>query len=160
MSDFRSEARVPAGSAQGGEWTAGGYSRSDNSKRTYKAATREKQQMADASEKHVALILNRQRTDDNSPMDTIVLHNGKTLGVEVKTIIDKEARDQVTMHKDSLARKMQWVHANHASAHTVAVDMRGAEAKVYYRRGFGSYKLHTMIPVNSPAHLMQLMGLI
>jgi len=114
--------------------------------------------LADKSERYVAAMLNGDRTADNLPMDTVVKFGGKTYGVEVKTIMDND-NSKITMHKESLERKLKWAHSNRASLHTVVVDVRHGEPKMFYRHGVGSFRLHTLTPVNDGNHLRQLMGM-
>jgi phage gp29-like protein len=131
--------------------------------RTYKPATQEKQAIADREEQRVAMALKGRRTDDNDPVDVIVKIGGRTHGVEVKTFVDN-SNNKVTVHPESLRRKMGWERKNNGVLHTVVVDKRNATAPglysghdLYYRRGTGSFRLGTMTRVRSIQHLKDLL---
>jgi len=82
---------------------------------------------------------------------------GKMHGVEVKTLVDNK-NNKITMHPSSRARKTAWAHSHHARLHTVVVDSR-AKNKLYYHKGVGSFRMGSLQPVSSAAHLRRLMGL-
>ena len=88
----------------------------------------------------------------------------KTKGIEVKTMIDND-NDKITMRKGAVEKKTAWMRRNHASVHTVVVDDRDkfgnknfSGHRLYYRRGFGSFRLVNMIKVESPEHLKRLLS--
>lgn len=134
---------------------------------THKPATQAKQFFALAQEQRVAGMLDAERLDDNEPMDLVgVAASGRKYGVEVKAFVDN-SNDKVTMHPDSLKRKLSWARKEKASLHTVVVDGRkrfGAAAKEYsgnelwYRKGVGSFRLTNMVPVRDATHLRALLS--
>ena len=125
---------------------------------THKPATAHKQRLADEAEKRVARMTGGERTGDNLPVDHVIKSKaGKVFGVEVKSVSENR-NDKLTMHPESLARKVTWGHANHASLHTVVVDLRGKLPRVLYRKGVGSFRLANLTTVRDAAHLRQLMG--
>ncbi len=132
---------------------------------SYKPATAAKQQYAVKQEQRVAKMLGAVQLDDNEPMD---IHGttaaGKRYGVEVKTFVDN-SNDKVTMHPDSLKRKVSWARREKASLHTVVVDARDlfgvtgySGQHIWYRRGVGSFRLRAMVPVRDAAHLQALVS--
>jgi len=136
-----------------GKWTKGGGSapssdshksaRIARAKSTHIPSTRSSQKAAARSEKVVANALQGKSTDDHEPMDVVVNENGRVIGVEVKSILAGK-NDKITMHPDSLARKVEWVKAHKATGHTIAIDLRGGQRTFYYRKGFGSFRLSSM----------------
>jgi len=106
--------------------------------------SKEKERIATQSEEVVARALKGKRTGDNHPMDVILTANKRRHGIEVKTIIDGK-HNKITMHKESLARKLNWAKKNRAQTHTVVVKGQ----HVYYRKGLGSFRLETMQELDS-----------
>jgi hypothetical protein len=165
--DVSSVPRVPSGPG-GGEWTTGGASgragasgrtsseRAATAKATYKTSSKAKQDLATAAEQRVAKMLGSEPTPDNLPVDVVVKSGGKTYGVEVKSFSDN-GNNKITMHPESLARKVAWGRSNHASIHTVVVDTK--TRSVFYRAGVGSFRLHTLTRVENAAHLRRLIGI-
>lgn len=128
-----------------------------NALATYKPSTKEKQDRATAAEQRITKMIGGKGTDDNSPMDVTVTVGRKTIGVEVKSIQDN-GNNKITMHPESLKRKVDWAKAGRGrSVHTVVVDTR--HNKIYYREGAGSFRLHTLTPVKDAKHLRSLLGL-
>jgi hypothetical protein len=135
----------------GNQWTSGGggsekivNSRAARAIATYKPSTRAKQRLALDSVHKVAGIIGGTPTGDNQPMDVVVqTPKGKTIGIEVKTLIDN-SNDKITMHPESLARKEQWTRQNKAEGHTLVVDKRGGKTIFYHRKGFGSFRVSNM----------------
>lgn len=132
-------------------------------KESYKPATAEKQRWAEGNESTVASMTGGKGTDDNKPADVVVKIDGKTHGVEVKTLLEGR-RDKVTMHPKSRERKEAWAKKNSAVLHTIALDDRKAFGskgysghRIYYRRGVGSFRLKGMTKVTSTKHLQKLM---
>jgi hypothetical protein len=161
----QNEARLPKGQHGGGQWTkggAGGAAKPQNAKAaralaTHKPSTKEKQDLATAAEKKVAKLLGGEQTGDNLPVDVIVKTKaGKLHGVEVKSVSDN-GNNKITMHPESLARKVKWEKQARGTVHTVVVDMRSGW--MYYRKGVGSFRLHTLTRVTSGAHMRRLMGI-
>lgn len=143
-----------------GEWTSGGDT-TDAEKvaralAAYKPSTKEKQDLASAAERKVAEMIGTKPTGDNLPVDAVLKVGKSTYGVEVKSVSDN-SNSKITMHPESLARKVAWGRSNHASLHTVVVDTK--TNTVYYRKGVGSFRLHTLTQVDSAVHLRTLMGI-
>lgn len=167
--DVTGEARVPRGGPHGGEWTKGGAgggklaqargasSKAERAKATYKPSSKAKQDIATASEQRVARMVNGENTPDNLPVDVLVRDSrGRLHGIEVKSVTDN-GNNKITMHPPSLERKHAWERSNKATIHTVVVDVR--TNTVFYRKGVGSFRLHTLTRVESAKHLRQIMGL-
>lgn len=136
------------------------FERGQRALRSFKPATKEKQDKGFMGAQKIALMLKTHQTPDQDPMDLVVRIGERTHAVEVKTFVDN-SNDKVTMHPESLFRKLAWGKRNSAILHTVVVDSRkGAISSghdVWYRRGVGSFRLGTMIRVRSSAHLKELM---
>lgn len=142
----RNPCRVPSGPA-GGQYCSmgGGGTSAARALATYKPATREKQQIADRSERLLAKELKAERTPDNSPFDLLI---GKH-AVEVKTLVDQK-NSKLTCRPESCARKRAAARKLKVRAHTVAVDMRGGKPEYYYAKGVGSFRLGSMRKVTLP----------
>jgi hypothetical protein len=91
----------------------------------------------------VAKALGATLIDDNEPLDVQGVAGGRKYGVEVKTFIHN-TNDKVTIHPESLRRKLAWARREKAALHTVVVDLRGGGYAVYHRRGVGSFRLSAM----------------
>ena len=108
-------------------------------KGSYKPATQVNQRAAEEQEGIVAKALGGHQSGDNLPFD--VLTHDK--GVEVKALISN-ANAKLTMHPDSLARKVKFARKNGVKAFTVAADISGSEPVYYAKRGVGSFRVSNM----------------
>ena len=99
--------------------------------------TRGVQRQADDNEAKLAVLIGGKRTADNEPFDILF---GKNM-IEVKTIV-RGKNDKITVHPESLRRKMEEIKAKKGIAHTVVFDERNN--KVYYNEGVGSFRLGAM----------------
>jgi len=106
--------------------------------------TKAKEKISTHSERRVAAVLGGEQTGDNLPVDVHVGRNA----IEVKTIINGK-NPKITMHPESLDRKMKYARKNKMSLHTVVVDMRGEKPEYFYRKGVGSFRLSSMKPMVS-----------
>lgn len=107
---------------------------------------------------------------DNEPIDTMVLRHGRVAhGVELKTLVDNKA-NKITMKTSAMQRKADWVKEHGVPFHTVVFDdhkvfnaggqdVHGPQSdrQMYYKRGFGSFRIPAMHPVRDMAHLNELM---
>jgi len=135
-----------AGGPGGGEFTSagGGGEAPDKDKQalakaSYKPMTKLKEKIASESEDRVAEAIGGVKTPDNKPFD--VLHEKH--GIEIKTVIEAK-NPKITMHKESLARKVKEARALKIKTHTVVCDRRGGQTTWYYKRGLGSFRLSQM----------------
>jgi hypothetical protein len=136
------------GSGEGGGTTTGTpETRTSRALATYKPSTQARQAIASASEQDITQAIGGTRTDDNDPFDTTVRDGGHFHGVEVKTLIDN-TNDKITMHPESRDRKVAWGRSNHAATHTIVKDVRSGQARYYYRRGVGSFRISSMRAVS------------
>ena len=132
---------------------------------THKPSTLAKQGYAVEQELRVAQVLGADVLDNNEPMDVVGEVGGRRYGVEVKTFVDN-TNDKVTMHPDSLERKLKWGRKERAALHTVVVDGRKETGNatlysghsMWYRRGVGSFRLQNMVPVRDAVHLRALVS--
>lgn len=107
---------------------------------------------------------------DNEPVD-VVVGNAKGViahGIELKTMVSNKA-GKITMKKSAMDRKAQWEQEKSATFHTVVIDdsavfnAKGegkhdpSKRKLYYRRGYGSFRVHTMHRVKSVAAVKKLL---
>jgi hypothetical protein len=129
--------------------------------KSHKPSTKKVQKLADDGEKEVVAMIQGKSTGDNKPMDVTTTIKGRLHAVEVKTLVHN-ANDKITMHKPSLARKMKYARKTGAITHTVVLDKRTGRNysgnKIYYRRGLGSFRIHTLTKVRDAAHLRELMS--
>lgn len=138
--------------------------RSRRALKHFKPVHAEAQRHAEANELEVRSMIGGTRTDDNLPVDVITTIDGKLKGVEVKTMINN-TNDKITMRAAAIEKKQVWARSNHATVHTVVVDDRGrlgntgySGHRLYYRKGYGSFRLESMIKVTDAAHLKRLMS--
>lgn len=122
---------------------------------TYKPSTAAKQRLAEAQQTIIARALRGAVTDDNAPLDVVATVGGRRVGIEVKTFIDN-ANDKVTMHPDSLRRKLRWATETRTPLVTVVVDRRDVGLPRFYsghrwyvRCGVGSFRLASLTPLRS-----------
>lgn len=114
-------------------------SKAARAKSSYVMVTAEKYQRAMKSEEMVAKAVKGNSIPDNAPFDV----QTKRVLLEIKTI-DAGKNDKITMHKDSLARKVAAAKKMGMEAHTVVVDIRSGKPEIYYREGLGSFRLGKM----------------
>lgn len=152
--------RRSKGGAQAGEWTDDENSSALRAARAlahHKPSTAVKQRAADAQERFVARALGAKQSGDNDAVDVqgVARVTGRRFGVEVKTLMDNR-NDKITMHPESLLRKLRWARKERAALHTVIVDLRSGAPRLYHRRGVGSFRLRSLTPVRDHAHLREL----
>jgi phage portal protein BeeE len=92
---------------------------------------------------------------DNEPVDVVTEIDGKTHGIELKTVVVGK-NDKLTMKREAQEKKAKWERKEPGRCHTVVFDDRNVkDAKgpgkhdesqrvIYYRRGFGSMRLGAM----------------
>lgn len=128
------------------------------------------------SEEHCEPILAKQikgvSLRDNEPIDVMVTRGGKvTHGVELKTMTDNK-NNKITMKSDAMARKANWMRENKADYHTIVFDdhkvfnangpgKHGSDSDrvIYYRRGFGSFRVGGMHKVKDTDELNKLLDM-
>lgn len=110
---------------------------------SYKPSTAAKRRVSEKYESNVADMIGGHNLSDNEPADVV---KGKN-AIEVKTIVEGK-HDKITMHPDSLARKVSYARKNKVKWHTVVIDARGDKPVYYYRKGVGSFRLNTMKPID------------
>lgn len=107
---------------------------------------------------------------DNEPVD-VVLGVGGVIshGIELKTMVTNKA-NKITMKRSAMERKAEWERANKATFHTVVIDDSGvynangegnhdeSKRRYFYRRGFGSFRVGTMMEVKSIAEIKKLIN--
>lgn len=124
------------------------------------------------SEEHnepmLAKALGGESLDDNEPVDVVTTIDGKLHGIELKTMVDND-NNKLTMKADAMQRKASWARRNGGKVHTVVYDdhkvfnAKGAgkhdysKREIYYRRGYGSFRVNGMHKVESMAELKSLM---
>jgi len=106
---------------------------------------------------------------DNEPVD-VVLGDGGVIkhGIELKTMVTNKA-NKITMKRSAMERKAEWEKANKATFHTVVIDDSNVfnakgegqhdetKRRIFYRRGFGSFRVNTMHEVKNIAELKKLL---
>ena len=111
--------------------------RAERAKASYNPATVGKQRTADANEIKLANGVKGKRTTDNEAFDVIC---GKS-AIELKTIVGGK-NNKITMHPESLKRKLDKAKAEGLRPFTVVFDARNDI--VYYKQGIGSFRLVNM----------------
>jgi hypothetical protein len=132
------QGRFTAGGGGVGSGSSGSKVRAERARKSYRPATKEVQQRADEHEASVAKIIKGKRTKDNEPFDII---KGDS-AVEVKSIAEGAKAEKITMHPDSLRRKLASATARGYITHTVVCDDR--TGKTLYKEGVGSFRLSSM----------------
>lgn len=140
--DFFNPNHIPSGE-HGGEF-APGSGNSSAAKReralaTHIPQTKQVRAAANRAERDVAKIIGGRDLPDHEPFDVIKNRNA----VEVKAILAGK-NDKITMHPESLARKIAWAKKNKMNSHTVIIDYRDGAPKYYHRKGLGSFRLSAM----------------
>jgi hypothetical protein len=110
---------------------------------SHRPQSKAKMKLALAQEMIVAEAINGRNLPDNEPFDVIA----GEYAVEVKTIV-RGKNPKVTMHAESLARKLAYAKKNKLLAVTVAIDARGDVPHYYYKDGVGSFRLAGMARVS------------
>lgn len=123
------------------------------------------------NEPAVAKALGGVSFPDGEPIDIAIAgDSGKVEhGVELKTVV-KNSNGKITMKGDAIARKRAWERKNKATIHTVVVDDTkvfnangngkhdDSQRKIYYRRGYGSFRIASMHEVKSFEEVKTLMN--
>lgn len=108
---------------------------------THKPVTKADKKLSAQVGLKVASIAGGHHTVGNAPFDVFV---GK-IGIEVKTFT-KNTNDKVTMHKESLKRKMKDARKlKLQKTFTVVFDAREGRSDLYIKQGLGSFRLGKMI---------------
>jgi len=107
---------------------------------------------------------------DNEPVDVVVGTGGVIQhGIELKTMVTNKA-NKITMKRSAMERKAEWEKANKATFHTVVIDdsavfnAKGegqhdeSKRRIFYRRGFGSFRVAGMHEVKNVAELKKLLN--
>jgi len=140
----------------GGSTADGGPSIDDRAARataSYKPMTAAILAKAHEMEAKVAAAVRGRQLPDNEPFDVV---QGKNV-FEVKTIV-RGKNPKITMHPESLARKVDAARKTGAKTHTVVVDIRGGRLDVYYKEGLGSFRLKNMEKLSGWAELRRRVG--
>lgn len=126
------------------------------------SATRVDKEIQRYSEEHnepqLAKALGGESLPDNEPIDVLTDIDGKTHGIELKTMVVNKA-SKLTMKKEAQDRKRAWERKHPGRCHTVVFDDRAvfnakgpgkhdeSQRKILYRRGFGSFRTDKMYEV-------------
>lgn len=128
------------------------------------------------SEEHnepiLAKMVGGQHLNDNQPIDVEVRDSKGNLthGIELKTMTSNKA-DKITMSKSAMQRKADWVASNAVPFHTIVFGDKAvfnangqgkhddSKREIYYKRGFGSFRISSMQRVSDMTHLNQLMNM-
>lgn len=139
----------------------------------------------EGNEAQLASMLGRgaHAVDDNAPTDVEWKTGGALHGIELKTMVDN-ANSKITMKADAIARKRKWEKANKGIMHTIVIDDSSVipgktieektkaigkfletgdatgfdfgKRKIYYRRGYGSFRTSSMHEVKDAKELKRL----
>lgn len=134
------ESKHPRGAGGRFSSTGGSSDKQSRAVASHKPSTKAKQDLATQGERMVAKAIGGTCTKDNEPFDVVMVRGKKKYAIEVKTLVDNK-NDKITMHPESLERKLKWARANKAVPYTVVVDMRSGTHQVYARFGVGSFRL-------------------
>jgi len=118
--------------------------KAERAKASYVMVTPEKYQKSKQWERKVAETLKGQSFADNQAFDIL---SGK-IAIELK-VLDAGKNDKITMHPESLARKVKEAKKSGLETATVAVDTRGGKTQIYFKEGLGSFRLGSMEKIKS-----------
>lgn len=123
----------------------------------------------EGNEPQLAKKLGGSSLRNSEPVDIIVAKDGKIRhGIELKTMVDNKA-NKITMKRSAMEKKAAWEKANKAKFHTVVFDDskvfnangKGkhdySKRRIFYRRGYGSFRVNAMMEVKSVAELQRTM---
>jgi hypothetical protein len=122
------------------------------------------------NEPHFAEQVGGESLTNNEPVDVRVEVDGKLHGIELKTMTVGK-NNKLTMKKEAMERKAAWEKKNKGRVHTVVYDdtkvfnANGSgkhdlsQRKIYYRRGYGSFRVNGMMEVSSEKELRGLLSL-
>jgi len=127
--------------------------KAERAKASYVMVTPGKVQKSKQWEQKVAAVLKGKSFVDNEPLDVLA---GK-LGVEIK-VIDAGKNDKITMHPDSLERKVKEAKRLGLETATVCIDTRGGKEQIYFKEGLGSFRLGSMEKIKNLADLRKRLG--
>lgn len=132
--------------------------------KAFKPIHAQAQRYAEQNELTIREMIGGQRTEGNAPVDVIAKVEGKTVGVEVKTMINN-TNDKITMRRAAVEKKEAWARRHRANVHTVVIDDRGklghseySGHRLYHTKGTGSFRLGSMTPVKDERHLKELLA--
>ena len=101
------------------------------------------------------------------PVDVSLKIKGKLHGIELKTITVGKNR-KITMKRSAMQNKERWAKKNKAQVHTVVFDdskvydpngnHKPENRRIFYRRGFGSFRVDTMKELSSMSDLPKIMS--
>jgi hypothetical protein len=145
--------------------------KAQRAKESHKLVDKEIQRYSEEhNEPRLAASVGGLRLDDNEEADVVLGSVSRpTAGIELKTMVDNKY-GKITMKRSAMQRKADWEKRNKADFHTVVFDdqnvfnARGAgkhdESKrvIYYRRGYGSFRVKTMHKVEGYAELKKLLA--
>lgn len=123
----------------------------------YKPVTDQMRKDATAKELEVARALGAQWLSDNEPPDTVKVIGKRRIGIDVKTMFDN-GNDKLTVEQSSNFNKVKWIRSGQGdSMHTVIIDHNTGD--IYYKRGYGSYRVPSMYKVSNYQELNRLIEL-
>lgn len=162
-------AEKPAGTVK--QETQTPKTKSEIAKASAKRVATEIQRYAeDINEAYVAEKVGGEPLPDNEPADVVLEIDGKPQGIEVKTMVDNGNR-KITCKTEAQDRKRAWERKNKGVFHTLVIDdhdvfnAKGpgkhdlSQRKLFYRRGYGSFRVDSMYQVKDMAELKQLIAM-
>jgi hypothetical protein len=149
-----------------------GLSKSEIAKTSAKRVGKNIQRYSEElNEAALADELKAKAIDDNAPHDVLWMDGKKPHAIELKTMVDN-ANGKITMKRSAMERKAQWMKKNKGAFHTVVFDdaevipgrtiaakskalnryletgdssgFDFSKRKIFYRRGFGSFRVANM----------------
>jgi len=133
---------APTGRAEPAKRSKESQVRAERAKQSHNPATKEKHARASAFESRVAETIGGTQTPDNAPFDVVIGNNA----IECKLVATGAKAEKVTMHPESLERKVKMAESKGLTPHTVVYDERNGQ--LYYKEGVGSFRFATMTPIS------------
>lgn len=115
-------------------------SRSERAKASYVPVTKAKRRSATKYENDVAKLVGGTLYGNNKPFDV----QTDEYGLEIKTIFPGAKNPKITMHPESLARKVKEARVRKLKPATIVIDTRPSRAEFYFKPGVGSFRLSSM----------------
>jgi predicted GNAT family acetyltransferase len=115
----------------------------------------------------IAKALGGKSLSNNEAADIVIKKGARVDGIELKTLTVGKNR-KITIKRDAKERKAAWERKNKGRMHTVVLDDtkvfnaagKGqhdfSQRRIFYRRGYGSFRVDTMYEVSSMSELKSL----
>lgn len=118
------------------------------------------------NESVLAKTLGGKKFDNSEPVDVMT----DLGGIELKTMVDNK-NGKITMKRSAMEKKAAWERQNKTDMHTVVFDDSGvfnakgpgkhdeSKRRIFYRRGYGSFRVNSMLEISGLDELKSMMAM-